>query len=149
MIRPGAGRMRCFIVVILLLFGGTMPVAGQTTLPGNEPGPLKPDDQPLPPGFAILRPQPQTIPLPGRSPARCPRGYTEADRTRALPNYVICRVDTTLPSACRGDGVYSCGRDARECCAVSQNNPCFPGSYACSADADRPGAPRVACCTSR
>jgi hypothetical protein len=48
--------------------------------------------------------------------------------------------------ACGGrTGFYACGRNAMECCAVTQDNPCFAGAYACKADASQRGA-NTACC---
>jgi hypothetical protein len=42
-------------------------------------------------------------------------------------------------------GFYACGRNAMECCLVTQDNPCFAGAYACKADASQGGANRVCC----
>lgn len=48
--------------------------------------------------------------------------------------------------ACGGRaGFYACGRNAMECCAVTQDNPCFAGTHACKADASQGGA-NTACC---
>jgi hypothetical protein len=48
--------------------------------------------------------------------------------------------------ACGGrTGFYACGRNAMECCAVTQDNPCFAGTHACKADASQGGA-NTACC---
>jgi hypothetical protein len=42
-------------------------------------------------------------------------------------------------------GFYACGRNAMECCAVTQDNPCFAGTHSCKADASQGGA-NTACC---
>lgn len=42
-------------------------------------------------------------------------------------------------------GFYACGRNAMECCAVTQDNPCFAGTHSCKADASQ-GGPSTACC---
>ena len=48
--------------------------------------------------------------------------------------------------ACGGrTGFYACGRNAMECCPVTQDNPCFAGAYACKADASQGGANMVCC----
>ena len=48
--------------------------------------------------------------------------------------------------ACGGrTGFYACGRNAMECCPLTQDNPCFAGAYACKADASRGGANTVCC----
>jgi hypothetical protein len=48
--------------------------------------------------------------------------------------------------ACGGrTGFYACGRNAMECCPVTQDNPCFAGAYACKADASQ-GRANMVCC---
>jgi len=48
--------------------------------------------------------------------------------------------------ACGGrTGFYACGRNAMECCPVTQDNPCFAGAYACKADASQGGANKACC----
>jgi len=48
--------------------------------------------------------------------------------------------------ACGGrTGFYVCGRNAMECCPVTQDNPCFAGAYACKADVSQGGV-NMACC---
>jgi hypothetical protein len=48
--------------------------------------------------------------------------------------------------ACGGrTGFYACGRNAMECCAVTQDNPCFSGTYACKVDASQVGANMMCC----
>ena len=48
--------------------------------------------------------------------------------------------------ACGGrTGFYACGRNAMECCPMTQDNPCFAGAYACKADASKGGANMVCC----
>ena len=42
-------------------------------------------------------------------------------------------------------GFYACGRNAMECCPITQDNPCFAGAYACKADASQGGANMVCC----
>jgi hypothetical protein len=47
---------------------------------------------------------------------------------------------------CQGRaGFYACGRNATECCSMVQDNPCFPGSYACKLDTSQGGANRACC----
>jgi hypothetical protein len=48
--------------------------------------------------------------------------------------------------ACGGrTGFYACGRNAMECCPVTQDNPCFSGAYACKVNASQGGANTVCC----
>jgi hypothetical protein len=48
--------------------------------------------------------------------------------------------------ACGGRaGFYACGRNATECCPMTQDNPCYPGAYACKADTSQGGANMVCC----
>jgi hypothetical protein len=48
--------------------------------------------------------------------------------------------------ACGGrTGFYACGRNAMECCPVTQDNPCYAGAYACKADASQGGANMMCC----
>jgi hypothetical protein len=48
--------------------------------------------------------------------------------------------------ACGGrTGFYACGRNAMECCPVTQDNPCFSGAYACKVDASQVGANMMCC----
>lgn len=42
-------------------------------------------------------------------------------------------------------GFYACGRNSTECCAVTQDNPCFSGAYSCKLDASQGGANMVCC----
>jgi|HubBroStandDraft_1064217.scaffolds.fasta_scaffold506332_2 hypothetical protein len=54
-------------------------------------------------------------------------------------------VGGAIPTCGGRTGFYACGRNAMECCAVTQDNPCFVGAYACKADASQGGA-NTACC---
>lgn len=48
--------------------------------------------------------------------------------------------------ACGGrTGFYACGRNAMECCPLTQDNPCFSAAYACKTNASLGGA-NMACC---
>ncbi len=81
-----------------------------------------------------------------------PRGGTAAATIvgqRAPPPPVastgVTPAGGTITACGRRTGFYACGRNATECCTVTQDNPCFAGAHACKADASQGGA-NTACC---
>jgi hypothetical protein len=82
-----------------------------------------------------------------------PRGGTMAATVvgqRAPPPPPVAGIRATTVGgaiiACGGrTGFYACGRNAMECCAATQDNPCFAGAHSCKADASQ-GGTNTACC---
>ena len=123
------------VLVILGWLLLAVPTAAQ-----DSPSPWQP------PNLRLINPIPEpSAEAPGRSfapPFTCPIGYS----ILPLTDLKICIPNDMTMSNCGGrGGVYSCGRNATECCAVAQDNPCFVGAYACSPGPSSSG-PRHACC---
>jgi hypothetical protein len=128
-----------------------------------------------PTGYAkpdlLLRVQNVRICLPVGSPGSTPSGIPAnppgstataipsqpAPRAPSSAGFTPPRIATISPGvrartmgrpvlACGGrTGFYACGRNAMECCPVTQDNPCFAGAYACKVDASQGGANMVCC----
>jgi hypothetical protein len=152
-----------------------LPLAFAQSIPNKQiPGilPVPPPKVPTPPvpgakydcpaGYAkpdlLLRVQNLRICLPvgtaGLTPsgiAANPAGGTAAatvagQRAPPAPASTGARTVGGPIIACGGrTGFYACGRNAMECCAVTQDNPCFAGAHACKADASQGGV-NTACC---
>ena len=63
----------------------------------------------------------------------------------APPNAGARTVGGPILSCGGRTGFYACGRNAMECCPITQDNPCFAGAYACKGDASQGGANMVCC----
>lgn len=99
-----------------------------------------------PPNLGIVNPLPEPpAEAPGRSTAplfTCPNGYS----IPKLTDLKVCvPIDMTLSNCGGRQNVYSCGRNATECCASGQDNPCFAEAYACDIGPS-PNGQRHACC---
>jgi hypothetical protein len=121
-------------------------VVAPATLPGAHydcpTGYAKPD---LPQRIQNLK-----VCLPVGSAGLTPSGGTAAatvsgQRAAAPPDAGARTVGGPIPTCGSRKGFYACGRNAMECCLVTQDNPCFAGAYACKADASQGGANRVCC----
>jgi hypothetical protein len=121
-------------------------IVAPATVPGTEydcpTGYAKPD---LP-----LRIQNLKVCLPVGSAGLTPSGGTAAatvsGQRAPAPSNAGARTLSGAILTCRSRvGFYSCGRNAMECCPLTQDNPCFAGAYACKADASQGGANRVCC----
>jgi hypothetical protein len=141
----------------------TLPPASAQGVPANEIPAIVPFPQPKVP----------TPPLVPSVQYDCPTGYAKPDLLQRVQNLRICfpvgnaalapsGIAVDLPGArtaiggvtngggpglpCGGrTGFYACGRNAMECCPLTQDNPCFAGAYACKADASQGGA-NTTCC---
>lgn len=96
----------------------------------------------LPVGKAGLTPSDIAANRPGGTAAAAVAGHHVAP----APLSAGARTSGVAILACGGrTGFYACGRNAMECCPVTQDNPCFSGAYACKADASQAGANMVCC----
>jgi hypothetical protein len=90
----------------------------------------------LPVGSAVLTPSATAAAaVSGRRAPIAPASTSAGARTVGSP-ILTCGGRTSF---------YACGRNAMECCPLTQDNPCFAGAYACKADASQGGANRVCC----
>jgi hypothetical protein len=81
----------------------------------------------------------------GLTPSGTAAAAVAAQRTSA-PSNTGARTAGSPILTCGGrTGLYACGRNAMECCPLTQDNPCFAGAYACKADASQGGDNRVCC----
>ena len=85
--------------------------------------------------------------IPSQSAPRAPSsaGFTPP-RIATISPGARARTSGRPILACGGRaGFYACGRNATDCCPVTQDNPCFAGAYACKVDASQGGANMVCC----
>jgi hypothetical protein len=109
-------------------------------LPVGSPGPA-------PAGIVANPPGSTATAIPGQPAPRAPSsaGFTPP-RVATNPPGAGARTVGRPVLACGGrTGFYACGRNAMECCPVTQDNPCFAGAYACKVDASQGGANMVCC----
>jgi len=96
----------------------------------------------LPIGSAGLTPSGVSINPTGRTAA----AKTPSQLAPSAPPATGARNIGSPTLACGGRvGFYACGRNAMECCPVTQDNPCFTGAHACKADASQGGANTMCC----
>jgi hypothetical protein len=123
-------------LAIVLMLGSVGPASGQLP-PRAILAPIL--RQPVP------EPKPEP-PTPEKPPFSCPAGYGSPSPAERLGTMKGCIPTDQTATACSGrKDVYSCGRNGTECCALTQDNPCFAGSYPCSFGPDTGGG-RRACC---
>jgi hypothetical protein len=86
-----------------------------------------------PSGIAVNPPAVLAAQVPGQRASPAP----SSARARTVGGPIL---------SCGGrTGFYACGRNATECCLVTQDNPCFSGAYACKVDASQGGANMMCC----
>lgn len=80
----------------------------------------------------------------------CPKGYMASRAALQNLHLAVCVVPPEEENRCAAQaGAYECGLDGNECCRSTQDNPCFPGAYACSDPASPGSGARTACCMTR
>jgi hypothetical protein len=120
-------------LAILVLTG----FAGAQSIPRNILAPIIRPPAP--------EPKPET-PTPEKPSFSCPTGYGLPSPSERLGTMKGCiPVDQTATVCAGRKDVYSCGRNAAECCTLKQDNPCYAGSYPCDFGPNT-GAGRRACC---
>jgi hypothetical protein len=87
---------------------------------------------------AASNPSPPT-PQPTVPNGECGTGYQKV----VAPNGTIVCNSVASDTSC-GAFTYKCGLNAASCCNINQNNPCWPGAYACGKVAF--GSGKGSCC---
>jgi hypothetical protein len=80
----------------------------------------------------------------------CPKGYLASETALQNLHLAVCIVPADEDKSCAAQpNAYACGLEGTECCRPAQDNPCFPGAYACSDPAAPGSGAKTACCMTR